>query len=299
MSGPVPLTELANGQISALVYGATGVGKTAFACGSQKLRTVVLEIDQGTITACCFQGNQEMGIPPTRLELVTGFKCLTFQDVMNAHTWLTKNPRAYDLVVLDTATELQRMVLSEIKRGSGGEVVDQRGWGIALDMMDDLCRSFKALGKHTLFTAHEAAKDDEYERRVMYQPAFQGSFATMYARHFSLIMRYLLVPEEVVDAAGKKHRKVNRALQCQNDRFSHAKDRSGALAMYERPFLDAILDKVQARVQRSLTSPQVGQGDETSEGNTTGARPEPASAPAGHPALGRPGSRKLVGAGQR
>ncbi len=292
MRAPVPLRELASGQFSACVYGPPGVGKTTFACGSQKFRTMVLEIDQGTIASLCFTGDAATKIPGTRVDLVNGWRCTSFKDVLEAHGWLAANPSKYDLVVVDTATELQRMVLAEILAKTQGDVVDQRGWGIALSMMDELTRAFKHLGKHLIFNAHEIQKDDEYERRAMYQPSFQGAFSHMYARHFSVIMRYVLGSVEETDAAGARHLVITRALQCHKDKFSHAKDRFSALNMWERPFIDAIIDKVEARATQSL------QGDHI-EGNTSGARPKPASAPAGNRTQLQPagaGRGRLAGA---
>lgn len=47
---PVSLDELPYDAVVGCVYGAAGVGKTTFACGSQNMRTFLFEIDKGVLS---------------------------------------------------------------------------------------------------------------------------------------------------------------------------------------------------------------------------------------------------------
>lgn len=257
-TAPVSLRKITLPKITGMIYGSPGVGKTVLACLSQKERTFLFDIDRGALGALCFRGNDGMKVPAVNPDLVDVWECQTFMDVLTGYEWLSRNLARYGIIALDTATELQRMIVSELCRRSTIEVPSQREWGIALTMMDDLTRSFKDLRKHVFFTAHEGVMFDEYENAHLYKPLFQGQYRDRYAGHFSEIWRYHLINRDTLEeGTGKKVRVVTRALQCQKDQFSHAKDRSGALDKWEKPDLDPILAKIHQRVM-SAAQPQNG-----------------------------------------
>jgi hypothetical protein len=250
MVHPLRLSELEDPALTIMLYGGPGVGKTVFACSSQHLRTVLLDVDQGASSARYnVSGFPETGTPPTRVDTVTVINCPTFTDILHAYGWLVANRQYVDLVVLDSATELQRCIISELTKQarSGEPVASKREWGICLNMMDDLIRSFKRLHCHTIWTAHEVSSQDDGMPAV-FRPAFQGQFRDYYARHFSEIWRYVMRHTEEKDAAGRRQAKVWRALCCQPTPFSHGKSRSNALAVWEQPHLDALLSKIAQRL---------------------------------------------------
>jgi hypothetical protein len=274
-----------------MIYGPPGAGKTCLACQSQTQRTFLFDVDRGALGALCFRGVPEQNIPGVNADLVDVWECTSFADVLAGYSWLVTQARykKYGVIALDTATELQRLAVSELCKRQGIEVASQREWGIALSMMDDLTRAFKDLNRNIIFTAHEGMLWDEYEGGNMYKPLFQGQYRDRYAGHFSEIWRYHLINKERADESGKKVRVVARALQCQKDQFSHAKNRSGALGKWEPPVLDPILEKI---YQRVMSAAQPQNGDTSAQSSTaTGGRPEPGISTAG-PA---PGS-VLVGA---
>lgn len=259
MSGaPIPLSQVAINPIMALLYGGAGAGKTVFSTNSQRWRTLLIDIDKGSLSARCNIGFPATGTLGTRLDLVSVKECYTFNDVLEAHSWAASHIRDYDLIVVDTATELHRMVMHEVASAAKIVVPSQREWGIVLNMMDDLARAFKELGVHIIWTAHEMTTVDEFTGMPMARPAFQGSFKEMYARHFSNIIRYVVHNEEVVNAAGQRETQAVRALMCQTSPTAHGKDRSGALDMWEHPNLDAIMDKI---IHRVTTARQMAQGE--------------------------------------
>lgn len=246
---PIKLSALPSPRLMALVYGAPGVGKTVFAASSQQLRTLILDVDRGAISARTWRGDKAQGLGPTRLDQVELIECPTFEDVLAGHKHAAVNANRFDLLVVDTMTELQRMVIQQLCARAGLEVASQREWGIALSMMDDLTRAFKALPMHVVCTAHETVGEDgEHPGRYKYRPAFQGQFRDYYARHFTLVARYTLRTVEVKNAAGQAVATPMRALQCQKSPQADAKERTGALQLWEPPDLDRLLAKITQRL---------------------------------------------------
>lgn len=272
MKPPVKLSSIGQPRVTALLYGRTGVGKTTMACGSQRLRTLLLDVDKGALAANCWLGNPSQGLAPTNRDLVEVIECDSFADVLAGYEFARARIGQYDLIIVDTATELQRMVREELCRRASLQVLDQRGWGVALTMMDDLLRAFKTLQAHIIWTAHETTAYNN-DNRLMFRPLFQGQFKDWYGGAFSEVWRYVVYQAEARDAAGQVHHVDTHAVQCQYDAFSDAKDRSGALLKWERPDLDAILGKIAERVALATSGqPQKDtQADAQSKRNSNGA----------------------------
>jgi hypothetical protein len=227
------------------------VGKTVWACGSQSLRTLLLDVDRGPVSANCFLGDEATGAPPTRRDLVTVAEVSSYEDILAGYEMARNGP--YDLVVVDTATELQAIVVRHLTAQGREPVPDQRIWGIALGMMEALTTSFRELGKHVIYLAHQMEREDEVEKRLMYRPAFLGAFKTEYGKHFDVVGRYVARAVQTATPDGPKTAVV-RAILTQPDGWSHTKDRFSALDMWEQPVLDGMLAKVRAKMEMIATT---------------------------------------------
>lgn len=245
---PQTLDTIDDNYIHALVYGATGVGKTVFALGSQVMRTFLFDLDNGYISAAAN--------PRTRKENVTRFRCADQDSFKQAYNYLLAHKSEYDLCVLDTATELQAHLVKAVKQKARVDVMSQREWGLVLDAMRDLTRSFLDLPMHVLFLAHEEASVDEHTRRTSYRPDFQGRYTKDYSKWFSLIARYSVQEKQEKNADGHSVVAATRGLTCHRAPFIEAKDRSDA--MNKNGLEDPDIDKVWTKFLKSIGKELVG-----------------------------------------
>src|ERR1051326_946651 len=98
--------------IMAMIYGRPGSGKTIAACGSQKMRTLLIDVDQGASSAICWRGTtfaDGFTIPATRLDLIDRVPVRSKEEMIEAIALAEQQKNWYDLVVMDTGTEFQKM----------------------------------------------------------------------------------------------------------------------------------------------------------------------------------------------
>jgi hypothetical protein len=242
VTGPINLASLQTDFINWLIYGGPGVGKTILGCGSQKFRTFVFDVDDGTFSARTW--------PYVRNDLVDVWPVKSFDDFMAGLAWIINNISKYQLVVTDTCTELQKQLLDEIRKRKNHKIADQQDWGELLLALDTVFRSFRHLPIHRIFIAHERDFQDPDTGRRMFQPSFQGSFSRDYTKHFDVITRYFLFErQELVPGTEQVGMVTYRLLNCHADQITQAKDRSNSLAKYENPDLDALFAKMLAGLQ--------------------------------------------------
>lgn len=256
-SGPVSLSQRSNFPwMKAVVYGASGVGKTVFTCASQHYTTFVFDVDDGAESAAAFKGDPQHGTQATRRDHVLTWRINSSADFDAAYAWLIANQSQFQLVVIDTATELQRLVMGEICQKHKKLVPDQQCWGEILVWMERVARLFRHLPFHVTWVAHEKGLENKDTGRTSWKPNFSGDFAIQYAKHFGLIARYVVTDQQQKDPATEKVSYVPvRALNCQKDECNEAKDRSQALDKWEVPNIDNLIYKwVTAIQQRSESS---------------------------------------------
>lgn len=254
---PIDIVTLADEPVEqefilALLYGPPGIGKTVFAAGSQQWRTLFLDVDQGRASAKTFKGNPELNIPPTRKDLVYRVKIKSWDDMLEAVDYAEANTKFFDLVVIDTFTELQQLIATDLRQTENLDILRIPDWGVVLNRMEMLAQGLRNNNMHVLLTAHETVKFDEQEQRNMYMPRFQGSFKEVYSKHFSIVMRYVMWTDH--DKATRTNT-TQRWIQCQRDQYTHARDRSNSLEFYELPMLDHIFGKY---LQGIKGNPSVG-----------------------------------------
>lgn len=222
-----------------VVYGPPGCGKTVFSTSSRKMRTFMFDVDVGADAADAYLTSHGLD-----KEKVTVAKVTTMAEFYEAYDWFSRNMSAFDLVVVDTATELQRLVIREVCQKTGHQTPDQRDWGSVQTMMENITVKFRAMDIHVVFCAHEMSKSDAEGSPQLTRPSFQGAYKTEYARHFSFIGRYMLFHKAAAEQG--KPTTVVRALYFAPDPNCHSKDRSAKLLPWESPDIDAIFAKLAA-----------------------------------------------------
>lgn len=251
-NGPVSLESIVSPFVSMLIYGKPGVGKTVFGGGSQVFRTFIFDVDKGTLSLASSKTSQRLtanGYPPIHKELIKAWPVSTYSDFEEGLRWFIANEKQFDLVLIDTGTELQRMLVDEIMRKNKHVIPDQRDWGMALTSMEYLTRTLRDMRKHVIMLAHETYSTDQQTLITTHYPNFKGQFAKDYAKHFSVIARYMMIDQQIRNPDGTMASQTLRFLNCHPDPMSDAKDRSSSLEKYELPILDNVMSKILSAIQ--------------------------------------------------
>lgn len=155
--------------LSFVLYGRSNTGKTTLAATWPKPMLYIDVMDRGTKS----------------IRDVKGIKKLTvtsWAEFDDAYWWLKENPEAYNTVVIDTLTQLQRIVVEELTDGrklrkgqNPGDwgTLSQKDWGtIAATMKEGIInyRDLVDLGMDVVFIAQDRAfnvgEDDEDEESL-------------------------------------------------------------------------------------------------------------------------------------
>lgn len=226
------------------LYGPPGVGKSIMACTSQHMRTVVLDVDMGAKSV-----KNHILRYGLRQDLLTHYPCPTAQDFDAAMAWLIQNVTRFDLVVIDTFSELQRLTLKMLAENARRVINDQKDWGFALNRMDWYSSTLRAMPVHVAILCHDAYRYDEDLKRDVWRPDMRGQFAQNggFAKHFDEIGRVVsMYVDGPPGADGQPTKQVMRAVQFGPDPGIIHKDRSGNLSQYEYAHIDSLVARVSA-----------------------------------------------------
>lgn len=200
--------------IKAVIYGASGVGKTVLCSTAPK--PIIISAERGLLSL------SKMDIPFIEVS--------TIKDVGDAYN-LVKDSDDYDTICLDSISEIAETVVTEFKKG----VNDPRQAYMKLaDAMGALIKNFRDInGKHVVFIAKSKRIDDDETGTWQMEPYLPGKVLP-----FQLPF---LVDEVLYYDIDKK---ANRLLCSKATRKYIAKDRSGSLDEFEQPNLKTIFDKI-------------------------------------------------------
>lgn len=206
--------------VKGLIYGPAGIGKTS----------LILTMDKPIILSA------ESGVLSLKNYDFPMIKITDMASLNEAYQWLTENPQAkqFNTVFIDSITEVAEKVLVNAK----GLVKDPRmAYNTLLDQMIPIVKAFRDLpGKHVFMSAKEEGYKDEIGINK-YGPMMPGTKVGQQLPYlFDEVFRMGFVknPEN----------KLVRVLQTQPDMTYEAKDRSGALALYEMPNIKNVITKI-------------------------------------------------------
>jgi hypothetical protein len=158
-------------------------------------------------------------------------------DLHEAYAFITKSDEAagFQWICLDSLSEIAEVVLAAEK----AQTKDPRkAYGELTDQMTQLVRAFRDLpGRNVYMSAKLQREKDELTGAMLYSPSMPG-------QKFGQALPYLF--DEVFALRVEKDTEGNlsRWLQTASDLQYSAKDRSGALDMFEEPDLGAIATKI-------------------------------------------------------
>ena len=203
-----------------LVYGPAGAGKTS------ATRTLpnpfILSAEGGLLSI------RDADLPYVEIA--------SMADLHEAYAWLVGSDEAkvYQSVALDSISEIAEVVLNSEKKATKDP---RQAYGAMQEQMADLIRAFRDLpGKHVYMSAKLDKSQDEMGK-ILYAPSMPGNKTGQMLPYFFDEVLALRVEK---DADGNPV----RVLQCQPDGAWLAKDRSGALDMWEEPHLGALIKKI-------------------------------------------------------
>lgn len=212
-------TVTTNG-LKVLIYGEAGAGKT----------TLIKTLPKPLILSA------EGGLLSLRRENLPFIEIHTVEELRDAARWLESSEEAkqFESVALDSISEIAEVVLSTEKMLNKD---GRAAYGNMNDTMTKIIRSFRDLpNRHVYFSAKMEKAQDE-TGAMLFSPSMPGKTLTQSLPFFFDEVFALRVGR---DDKGEPM----RMLMCRPDGLWTAKDRAGALEIWEPADLGAIITKI-------------------------------------------------------
>ena len=203
-------------------HGDSGSGKTRLCATTGALdETVIISAEGGLLSL--------------RDSNMTAIECSSKEDVLDAYAWICNSEEASGIqwVCLDSISEIAEQVLTSERAKSKDP---RRAYGELAITMDKLIKSFRDLDKHVYMSCK--TERIQSDAGLIWSPGLPGNKISQSIPYLFDELFCLRVHRDAESG------EVKRWLQCQNDGQYLAKDRSGALEMYEAPNLAEIKKKI-------------------------------------------------------
>jgi hypothetical protein len=170
-------------KVKALLYGDSGAGKTHTA--STAPRPCYLLTEANGLPTIRAANPDAVVVQANDMDTVRAFFKAAMDGTLAKET-------GCQTIVLDSLTELQRMLRDEIvasRKGQvGGEAFSLQDWGTLTDRMRKLVRTVRDLPFHVVCIALAASENDEATGQRYTQPSFDGrKLPNEIAGYFSLV----------------------------------------------------------------------------------------------------------------
>jgi len=203
--------------INALIFGESGVGKTTLA-STLSGKTIIVSLESGLLSLREFE--------------IDYIEIKTLDDLRTTLHELSMSD--YDNIYIDSLTEIGQLFLDYSKKQYPDDRQTMKMYGYLLEVMTKFIKYCRDIDKNIFFTALQKTTTDEVGKRF-HVPDLQGSIAIKCPAFFDFVFNYQIM---------KKDDKDVRFLITDKTNGTIAKDRSGMLDKYERPNLDAIINKI-------------------------------------------------------
>lgn len=207
--------------VKALVYGPAGAGKTVLATTAPN--PVIISAEAGLLSI--------------RHKDVPVITVTSIEEVHEAYQFLmhSSEGKAFDTVCLDSLSEIGEVVLNDEKKKTRDP---RQAYGALAEQASDLIRAFRDLPeRHVYMTAKMSQEKDGLTGALLYGPSMPGAKLGQSLGYFFDEVFCLRMEK---DPEGE----LQRWLQTQPDLQHQAKDRSGALDLFESPDLSEIFSKI-------------------------------------------------------
>lgn len=216
--------------INMMIYGDPGVGKTVLAGSSSSVDdmapVLIIDVEGGTYSLTSFYPEVDV----VRVKSVA--------DLLRVYQALTTDEHGYRTIVLDSLSEINKMVMGDIMRAVVEEdderdpdVPSIREWGKLGEQVRRIVRRFRDLDMHVIFTCLADETTDKRGKKTMY-PMLNGKLKKEVAGFMDIVV-FMYAKQVRINAEGQidpeadeaKHRFV---LSSGTDEFV-CKDRSARL----------------------------------------------------------------------
>lgn len=156
-------------KIKALIYGPAGAGKTVFAGTAKK--AIYASAEGGLLS-----------IADKKPEFV---EIKSLKDLLGLYSFLSNEDHEYETVVIDSITEINEIIKSEIEKRTG-RALQLQDWGEVASKVSNVLRAFRDLPMNVLFIAQENYINDEQKIKKIV-PELNGKSATSIARYMDVV----------------------------------------------------------------------------------------------------------------
>lgn len=224
------------GAVKVLIYGDSGMGKTALCATAPKPLIISAESGLLVLNRKNLEKLYGVGNPGISYDIPV-MQIRNVNDLNEAHTWLMTSPdaRQFQTVCIDSISEIGEVVLNNAKR----TVKDPRqAYGELIEKMESVIRAFRDMPQFNVYmSAKLEPMKDELTGITRFGPSMPGNKLGPKLPYFFDEVFKLGVNK---DAQGNPFRFLQTAVDLQN----MAKDRSGALDMMEPPNLTHVFNKI-------------------------------------------------------
>jgi len=134
--------------------------------------------------------------------------------------WSPKGGTEIDALIVDTGTELIKKLARQLQGMK--KKLDYSEWAQIKDRSDKLMNMLNTIESHVVFNCHAKPDKDDDLGIIMYSPNLEGSTRNDVAKWFDFVFYTTTVTT-------KSGAKEFHWVTCRDERYPHAKDRSGVL----------------------------------------------------------------------
>lgn len=205
--------------LKVLVYGLAGSGKTRL-CATTGGNPLIISAEAGLLSLREYD--------------LAALSVNSMQDVHDAYEYAaSEEGRQFDWICLDSVSEIAEVVLAYEKKQTKDP---RKAYGELSDQMMDLLRAFRDLpGRNVYMTAK--MRRTENDGANLFGPMMPG-------QQLAQQLPYLFDEFWALRVERGPDNEPQHWLQCHRDFQYEAKDRSGALEMFEAPDLAACAAKI-------------------------------------------------------
>lgn len=166
-------------KIKAVIYGASGAGKTYFAATAPK--PIFASAEAGLLSTI----NHKKKIDPIKY-----IEVKKLEDLRDLLAHLQKGEHEFKTVVIDSISEINEIIKDGIEKKRGSAMI-QKDWGDLFKAIKGILRGFRDLNMHVIFIAQEKVEKDEQKTEKIV-PMLNGKAAVEIA-YFMDIVAYCYV----------------------------------------------------------------------------------------------------------
>lgn len=191
-------------KVKAVIYGASGSGKTSFAGGAEK---AIFASAEGGLLSIAKKNPNYVDIK-------------SLQDLIDLLGFLNKGASGYETVIIDSITEINDIIKGEIEKKTG-KPMQLQDWGTLQKRIVAILRGYRDLDMNVLFIAQEkeGAKDENGASQKIV-PNLNGDMAERIA-YFMDIVGYIYVTKtgehKVITASSPRYLTKDRTDLVSND----------------------------------------------------------------------------------